>query len=80
MEIEDLERRLELLQAEQHKASSNVVTLAQELEKSRAHLQTITGHINEATFYLNEKQKEEPPVKKTNGKKEPKYAAQEGTQ
>jgi len=75
METSAIETRLELLQTELHKANSNVISLTEQLEKARAQFHTISGHINESTYYLNQNQIKEDEIILTNGQKNKKSSS-----
>jgi hypothetical protein len=54
MNAEQLKERIEMLQQEIQKSNGNLNLLNEQVEKTKIHLHTVTGHMNEAIFILNQ--------------------------
>jgi len=50
MNLVELEQRVAMLQTESQKATGQVASFAENLEKAKIHLHTINGHLNEANY------------------------------
>jgi len=59
MSIELLAARAQVLQTEIQRAKQNVNTATEQLEQSKAHLNMVSGHLNEVAFLMGELQKKD---------------------
>jgi len=52
--------RAKLLQGEFQRAKQNVLSLNEQLEQAKIHLNTVFGHLNEVAYLMGEEQKSNP--------------------